>query len=266
MNRRRTIPTLIALAIALLVGSAARLASQPASPRHSVGGDTVASRALGGRTSSASGAADSGGDTITAGGATKPARPWYDTLTVTRPRYAYASPSERLALAAFTAISIPIGLGVSVLTLLPPSVNVLTENGASHTGIAFSAGVGIARDTTPFIFFPEYRFQFEGGYYFQRERRAIVRASINVDKPIAPIDRRKFFWLGAAAGAGVSTDFRSTGPYVEGWLGLINPMGIRYLSLFPMHNYGLRGRVGYDPIARAAWYEFGITATSTFWF
>lgn len=245
----------------LFVGAAARLHAQPAPPRHAEGGDTVASRFAGG-----DGTGAPGNDTVASSGTTKPSRPWYDTLTVTRPRYAYASPSERLALAAFTAVSIPIGIGVSVLTLLPPSVNVLTENGTSHTGLAFSAGVGIASDTTPFIFFPQYRFQFEGGYYFQRERRAIVRASINIDKPIGPIDRRKFFWLGAAAGAGVSTDFRSTGPYAEGWLGLINPMGIRYLTLFPMHNYGLRGRVGYDPIARAAWYELGITATSTFWF
>src|SRR5690348_236437 len=78
----------------------------------------------------ADGAADTSAAPGSAGGAVaSPAAPhWYDTLTVTQPRYARAAPLERLALAAFTALALPVGTTVGALTLLPPSINVLVED------------------------------------------------------------------------------------------------------------------------------------------
>lgn len=192
-------------------------------------------------------------------------RPWYDTLTVTKPRYAYASPIERLALAAFTALSLPVGATIGALTLLPPSINVLVEDGTPQTGFAISSGIGFGVDTTGVIFFPDYRLQFEGAYFFTREQSIMVRAAVLFDKPLMSVHRRDFFWLGIAGGAGVSTDFREVTPYAEGWIGVMNPMGIRFLTLFPQHNYGLRGRAGYDFGTGRPWYELALCATSTFW-
>ncbi|MBS1911598.1 MAG: hypothetical protein JST22_06410 [Bacteroidetes bacterium] len=195
-----------------------------------------------------------------------PTRPWYDTLTVTKARYAGTTPGERLALAAFTAMTIPVGLTIGITTLLPPSVNILREDGVSRMGIAFSTGVGLVGDTTAITFFPWVRLQGEGGFYFGRTDHTILRASLLRDLPIAQLDRRGFFWLGTAAGLGAGTDFNGFAPYAEGWVGLLNPMGIRYLTLFPMHNYGLRGRFGYNTATGRPWYELSICATSTFWF
>jgi hypothetical protein len=42
-------------------------------------------------------------------------------------------------------------------------------------------------------------------------------------------------------------------------------MGIRFLTLFPQHNYGIRGRAGYNLGTRQPWYEISLCATSTFW-
>lgn len=221
-----------------------------------LGGDTLRTGSMGSGGISGSRPAD------TLGHGTS--RPWYDTLTLTQPRYARIAPYERLALAAFTAVSIPIGIAIGVTTILPPSINVLAENGVTHTGIAVSSGVGLVSDTSAFIFFPDVRFQFEGGYYIQRERPAILRLAVLRDAPLLSIHERDFFWLGVAGGGGVSTDFDQVGPFAEAWLGIMNPMGIRFLSLFPMHHYGVRARAGYG--AGRAWYELSLSATSTFWF
>jgi len=192
-------------------------------------------------------------------------RPWYDTLTVTKPRYAYASPLERLALAAFTAISIPVGLSIGVTTLLPPSITVMQEDGVLRSGVAFSTGIGFGGDTSKTIFFPDFRLQLEGAYFFTRVPQPVMRAGLLVDYPAASIHSRDFAWFGLAGGGGISTDFSTISPYAEGWVGLMNPMGIRFLTLFPMHHYGLRGRVGYNTTTGSMWYELSLTATSTFW-
>lgn len=214
---------------------------------------------------------DRGGDTtlpgsFEPGGGTTGTRPWYDTLKVTHPRYVRITGPERLALAAFTAISIPAGIAIGATTIVPPSINVLWEKGeASRTGIAFSSGYGFGGDTADAIFFPTMRLQMEIGYYFTRRPQPIARAALLFDKPIASIHKRDFFWLGVAGGAGVASDFKSFSPYAEGWVGVMNPMGIRFLTLFPMHNYGLRGRAGYNFATDGPWYEVAICATSTFW-
>ncbi len=192
-------------------------------------------------------------------------RPWYDTLTVTRARYTHTAPYEELALAVFTTASIPFGLALGALTLLPPSANVLSEQGISRTGIAISAGVGLTPDTSAYIFFPELRLQAEAGYYFDRPHPWIARATVLRDLPLVSIDSRDIFWLGVAGGIGATTDFNSAGLHAEAWVGLTNPMGIRYLVLYPMHNYGLRARAGYDFTTRQRWYELAICATATFW-
>jgi hypothetical protein len=197
---------------------------------------------------------------------TTPPRHWYDTLTVTQPRYARTTPAERLALAAFTALALPVGLTVGVITLLPPSFNVLSENGTYQTGFAISTGVGFGGDTSQVIFFPACRIQLEGAYFLTRNPGPMVRASLLFDKPLFSIHPRKFFWVGAAGGAGVSTDFEMVAPYAEGWVGLINPMGIRFITLFPQHNYGIRGRAGYNLATSKPWYEISLCATSTFWY
>jgi hypothetical protein len=206
------------------------------------------------------------GEAPATGGPGLPRPHWYDTLTVTQPRYTKTTPGERLALAAFTAVALPVGAAIGVLTLLPPSINVLSENGRRQTGFAISTGVGFGGDTNDFIFFPNVRVQVEGAYFPTRRPGPMARASLLFDRPIVALDRRRFFWLGVAGGAGVSTDFAMASPYAEGWIGLINPMGIRFLTLFPQHNYGLRARAGYDLTSRKPWYEISLQATSTFWY
>ena len=196
-----------------------------------------------------------------------PGRPahWYDTLQVTRPRYARITPMERLALSTFTALALPVGLAIGVTTLLPPSINVMVEDGTVRTGVTISTGLGFGVDTDQVIFFPTWRLQGEAGYYFGGKLGPVARLSAMFDKPIGSIQPRDFFWFGVAGGAGVSTDFASASPYAEGWIGVMNPMGIRFLTLFPMHNYGLRGRVGYSPADGEPWYELSLCASSTFW-
>lgn len=192
-------------------------------------------------------------------------RHWYDTLQVTKPRVAAVTKAERLALSAFTALAIPVSIAVGVTTVIPPSVNILVEDGVPRAALAFSTGYGFGGDTSLFVFFPDFRVQLEYGYYFARSPRNRVALGLLVDKPIASIHRRDFFWFGVAGGGGLATDFTSYQPYLEGWIGIINPMGLRYVTLFPMHNYGIRGRVGYDVTLDRPWYELSLAATGTFW-
>ncbi len=207
----------------------------------------------------------SSGSTAATGGEEISSRPWYDTLTVTKPRYARVTPAEQLALSAFTALAIPIGLTVSAITVFPPSITMVIEDGIMYTGISVSTGIGFGGDRSTPIFFPDYRVQVEGAYFFSRSPAPMLRASILADHPMTSLHSRDFLWLGVAGGGGLSTDFTTVVPFAEGWIGLINPMGLRVLTLFPMHNYGLRGRAGYDLGNHRPWYELSITASSTFW-
>jgi hypothetical protein len=195
---------------------------------------------------------------------TVPAKHWYDTLKVTKPRYAYKSNYEKLALSAFAALALPVSLTVGAFTLFPPSINFLVEDGRLHTGVVTSTGVGFGGDSTLFAWFPDYRIQLEIGYYFGRARTTLLRAGLLHDFTFRSIHPRDFFFLAAAAGGGIATDFDATSLYGEGWFGIANPNGIRFITLFPMHNYGLRLRAGYDFTAHRPWYEVGLAATATF--
>jgi hypothetical protein len=145
-------------------------------------------------------------------------------------------------------------------------VNVIVENGTPLAGLAMSIGYGIGGDTTQLAYFPDFRIQAEYGYYFARSPRNRVALSMLVDRPIVSVHQRDFFWLGVAGGGGMATDFSTFyGPFAEGWIGVENPLGMRYITLFPMHNYGLRLRAGYDVVNARPWYEAAIAGSATFW-
>lgn len=191
-------------------------------------------------------------------------RAWYDTLEVTRPRYARATVGERLALAAFTALALPVAMTVGATTILPPMVNLLVEDGREPLGITAGTGVGFGGDSTREIYYPDFRVQLDVGYYFGRERALIVHAAVAKDIWIASIHPQDLMAVGAAVGAGIASDAHTYSPFVEATAGFVNPLGIRFVPLFPMHNYGLRGRLGYNPASGTTWYEVSLGMTSTF--
>jgi hypothetical protein len=190
---------------------------------------------------------------------------WYDTLTVTRPRYARITAMERLALSAFIALSLPVTVIVGGTTLFPPGFLVRREDGVDRFAMAVQSGIGFGGDTMALTWFPAARLQGEFAYFFNDDQPARVRLSLDVDHQFGSIDRRDFIWFGVAGGLGISTDFADeVSPFAEGFIGLSNPLGIRYVPLFPMHNYGLRFRTGYDFGSSHVWYEAALIATSTF--
>jgi hypothetical protein len=191
-------------------------------------------------------------------------RNWYDTLEVERPRFARATAGERLALAAFTALALPVAMSVGATTVIPPMVNLLYEGDDMFAGITAGTGLGFGGDTTQLMYYPDFRLQFDIGYYFGRERPIVVHAALAKDLVLAAIDDYGRASFGLAAGVGAMTDAHSIEPFAEGWIGILNPLGIQFAPLFPMHNMGLRGRVGYDLAASAPWYEISLGITSTF--
>lgn len=192
------------------------------------------------------------------------ARHWYDTLTVTKPRYARQSRYDRMILSAFAALSVPVAMTVGTLSLFPPSFSALYEDGTTYGGIAFSTGRSFGIDTTPATYFPDVRVQGEFAYFFSRPHSTVLRASGLFDHRFGPVTRREIFWFGVSGGAGVATDFHGVSPFAEGSIGVMNPLGIRFLGLFPMHNYGVRVRAGFDVTNEQPWYELSLSGTSTF--
>ncbi|MBC8145029.1 MAG: hypothetical protein H7X80_05545 [bacterium] len=191
---------------------------------------------------------------------------WYDTVAVTRPKFARATLGERLALAGFTALALPVGIVVGGLTLAPPSLSILQEQDGSHLGLSLGTGWGFGGDSTQMVYYPDVRVQVDVGYYLERDRRIIAHAAVLKDLRLASLHSRDFFWFAMAGGVGVASDLHRYQPYAEGWIGVLNPMGIRYAPLFPMHNFGMRARVGYDVTREGVWYELSVGATSTFGF
>jgi hypothetical protein len=161
-------------------------------------------------------------------------------------------------------MAVPVAVTVSAITILPPNINLLVEDGKLYPGVSISTGRGFGGDSNQITWFPDFRLQFELGEYFGRDRMTIVHAGALHDFIFGSVHPRNYFYLAAAGGVGVATDFRNVAPYVEGWFGVANPEGIRFITLFPMHNYGLRVRAGYDLTASRTQLEVAISATSTF--
>lgn len=189
---------------------------------------------------------------------------WYDTLTVTKPRYAQMTDSERFLLSLYTAATLPSLIVVGGLATVPPSVSAMQEDGVWRTGVGLSAGIGFGGDRRSLWWFHDARLQAEGTWYFHRDRPLLLRAALLFDYRVASISRNNLYWVGVAGGAGASTDFAATSPFAEGWIGVMNPNGVRFTGLFPMHNFGLRGRVGYDIANERSWIELALGGTATF--
>lgn len=194
-------------------------------------------------------------------------RKWYDTLTVTQPRVATITEAERAALIAYTAVAIPTALAIGALTVLPPSIVVLSEDGVARGGAALNTGVGFGvgdRDTALLTWYPLARLQLEGAWIPERDRAFLLRSTLLYDVRFTPIGRRKLLDLGASIGLGAATDFSMLSPFVEASVGLSNPFGIRFIPFNPGHHYGLRARIGYDLHGGRSWHELAFCASSTF--
>lgn len=190
--------------------------------------------------------------------------PWYDTLAVTKPRYAQITDSERFILSLYAATTIPSLILVGGLSAVPPSVSIMQEDGVWRTGVGLSTGVGFGGDRSKGWWFYDARLQGEVVGYFDREHPFLARASLLFDYRIASLSQNNFYWFGFAGGGGVATDFATLSPFAEGWIGVMNPNGVRFVGMFPMHNFGLRGRIGYDIANERSWIEFLLGGTSTF--
>jgi hypothetical protein len=193
------------------------------------------------------------------------ARHWYDTLTVTKPRYARVTTLEKILLSGFAALAIPVGAASGAFTIFPPSINLLVEESRVYPGVAISTGISFGGDSARIIWFPDIRLQPEIGWYFGRRQSVIARMSVLHDFPITSIHRRNFYYLAAAGGAGVGFDGANTSLFAETWFGIANPSGIRFIGLYPMHNFGVRVRAGYDLTAQRSWIEPSLAATATVW-
>jgi len=194
------------------------------------------------------------------------ARQWYDTLTPTKPRLAVPTPGEITTLRAASAVVIPVMFTVATATLIPPEIGVNIADGTATPVFLFGTGVGFGGDTALTTFFPDFRLQAAGAVMIASERPVELRLSLHRDLPVFSLDRRDLFWLGVDGGAGVATTFDNLSPFAEGWIGVMSPMGVRFIGFFPMHHYGLRARVGYNAATDRAWYELSVGATATFWF
>jgi hypothetical protein len=192
-------------------------------------------------------------------------RHWYDTLTVTKPRYARVTTLEHILLSGYMAFAIPVSAISGALTIFPPSINLLVEENRVYPGLAISTGLSFGGDSAGIIWFPDVRVQPEIGWYFGRRQPVIARMSVLHDFPITSIHRRDFYYLAAAGGAGVGFDGANTSLFAEAWFGIANPSGIRFIGLYPMHNFGVRVRAGYDLTAQRMWIEPSLAATATFW-
>lgn len=197
---------------------------------------------------------------------TKAAPAWYDTLVVTRPQYAVTTDADRLYLGLFTVATLPLQLAFTVATIAPPSLVLLHEDEVARGAISVSTGVGIGRRSEEELFWPEGRIQIEWTRFVRRDVLYNWKVTLVRDWPMVSISSHDHFWLGASLGAGATDDGGRLQPYAHGMISVMNPMGMTYLMLFPMHTWGLRGRIGWDPERKRAWYELGIGGEATFWF
>ncbi len=191
---------------------------------------------------------------------------WYDTLEVTRPQYAVLTDQDRLYLGLFTAATLPLQFAFTMATIAPPSLGVVRQDGVARGTLSFATGVGFGRRQADELFWPEGRVQIEWTRFLDGDAKHNWKVTVARDWPLISVSSHDLFWLGPSVGIGGLHNGVHVQPFVQGMISFMNPMGITYLMLFPMHNWGLRGRWGWDSVMNRSWYEVAIGGEATFWF
>jgi hypothetical protein len=168
----------------------------------------------------------------------------------------------KILLGASATIGIPLTIGLTILSLSPPSYVLLFKDGKSFNGLAFETAIGYG-DTTRFRF-SDTRIIFQYAYIENLKSR--VSIALTKDGTLGRFGRGEIFGYGFSTGFWFGTNFKnisSMGIEVSLWVG--NAMNIPYLFLFPQHHLFIKLKRGFilNPIKQVSELNIGLSSSIT---
>lgn len=176
-------------------------------------------------------------------------------------RVTTSTADEDIALATMTGIIIPLAVAGVVISSVPPSIGIVTKDGAAYTSVNIETGVGIGERRMTGVF-SDWRMSISYSFILHSKVRDPFRAEVKRDVHFDFVDRRKIFLSGIHVSAGFLTDFPNKGYTVGGGAWLKTPWQ-SYFGFFPQHTYGITYRYN-KYVGGKEFHEISLGMTASF--
>ena len=146
------------------------------------------------------------------------------------------STKENVAIINTTGIIIPLAIAGTLISILPPSISLISKEGVNYGSLNFETGIGIGekRESGQFS---TWRGSLSYSYIFSSRVRDIFRAEAKKDFNFNFIDDRKIFLAGFHISAGLLSDFPHHGFSIGSGAWVKTPW-LSYFGFFPQHTFG----------------------------
>lgn len=151
-----------------------------------------------------------------------------------------SSSFDEAALIGANAMLIPLAIGASAISIAPPSIGVLVDDGVTYTTLGFESGIGLGTMRETGVFANE-RLLVSYVHVYNRHQRDIWRVDAVKDIHFSFLDKRQLMLLGASPMAGVFARGAERGYALGASLRLMIP-SLPYVGLFPLHTIGITYR------------------------
>ena len=139
-----------------------------------------------------------------------------------------------------TVVLVPLAIGSTVISVVPPSGGIVVRGGKVNGILAFETGVGFG-EKIDLKRFSDARFTVGYTHVFAQDQKDFFRVEVKEDFHISFVDRRELFLFGVSPSAGIFTDFPSTGYSVGISSWLMTPW-LSYFGFIPQHTFGVTYR------------------------
>ncbi len=137
-------------------------------------------------------------------------------------------------------ILVPLAIGTTIISVVPPSGGVLVRDGKANGILSFETGIGFG-EKVELKRFSDIRLTGGFTHVFTQVQKDYIRFEAKKDFHLGFIDRREIFLLGISPIAGMFTEFPSTGYSIGVSTWLMTPW-LSYFGFIPQHTFGVTYR------------------------
>lgn len=137
-------------------------------------------------------------------------------------------------------ILVPLAIGTTIISIVPPSGGVLVRDGKANGVLSFETGIGFG-GKIDLKRFSDIRFTAGFTHVFTQVQKDYIHLEAKKDFHLGFVDRREIFLFGISPAAGMFTEFPSTGYSIGVSAWLMTPW-LSYLGFIPQHTLGITYR------------------------
>jgi hypothetical protein len=137
-------------------------------------------------------------------------------------------------------ILVPLAVGTTIISVVPPSGGVLVRDGKANGVLSFESGIGFG-EKIELKRFSDIRFTAGFTHVFTPAQKDYIRLEAKKDFHLGFVDRREIFLFGISPAAGMFTEFPSTGYSIGVSTWLMTPW-LSYFGFIPQHTFGITYR------------------------